>query len=33
MTNPEAAAAMNMHVKALEGLLARARKTLRQTLE
>lgn len=33
MTNPEAAAAMDMHVKALEGLLVRARKTLRHTLE
>lgn len=32
MTNPEAAAAMNMHVKALEGLLVRARKTLKQIL-
>lgn len=33
MTNPEAAAAMDMHVKALEGLLVRARKTLRGLLE
>ncbi len=33
MTNPEAAAAMQMHVKALEGLLVRARKTLRSQLE
>lgn len=32
MTNPEAAKAMGMHVKALEGLLVRARKTLRDVL-
>lgn len=33
LTNPEAAAVMELHVKALEGLLARARKTLRGLLE
>ncbi|MDX1974541.1 MAG: sigma-70 family RNA polymerase sigma factor [Rickettsiales bacterium] len=33
MTNPEAAAVMDMHVKALEGLLVRARKTLRELLD
>lgn len=33
LTNPEAAKAMDMHVKALEGLLVRARKTLRGLLE
>lgn len=32
MTNPEAAQAMGIHIKALEGLLVRARKTLRQIL-
>ncbi len=32
MTNPEAAAAMGIHVKALEGLLVRARRTLREVL-
>jgi RNA polymerase sigma-70 factor (ECF subfamily) len=32
MTNPEAASAMGIHVKALEGLLVRARKTLRTVL-
>lgn len=32
MTNPEAAAVMGIHVKALEGLLVRARKTLRTVL-
>ncbi len=32
MTNPEAAAVMGLHVKALEGLLVRARKTLREHL-
>jgi RNA polymerase sigma-70 factor (ECF subfamily) len=32
MTNPEAAQAMGIHVKALEGLLVRARKTLRTAL-
>lgn len=31
-TNPEAAKMMGMHVKALEGLLVRARKTLREKL-
>ena len=31
-TNPEAAAIMNLHLKALEGLLVRARKTLRSAL-
>lgn len=31
-TNPEAAAAMGIHVKALEGLLVRARRSLRQWL-
>lgn len=33
MTNPEAAAIMGLHIKALEGLLARARKKLKQYLE
>lgn len=33
MTNAEAAAIMGLHVKALEGLLARARKKLKQHLE
>ncbi len=33
MTNPEAASAMDMHIKALEGLLVRARKTMRGMLE
>ncbi len=33
LTNPEAAKVMDMHVKALEGLLVRARKTLRGLLE
>lgn len=33
LTNPEAAAAMDMHIKALEGLLVRARKTMRGMLE
>lgn len=32
-TNPEAAAIMGIHIKALEGLLVRARKTLRQHLQ
>lgn len=32
MTNPEAAQIMQLHVKALEGLLVRARKSLRATL-
>lgn len=32
-TNPEAAKMMGMHIKALEGLLVRARKTLRTKLE
>jgi RNA polymerase sigma-70 factor (ECF subfamily) len=32
MTNPEAAAVMGLHIKALEGLLVRARKTLRTQL-
>ena len=32
MTNPQAAEAMNLHIKALEGLLVRARKTLRTLL-
>lgn len=32
MTNPEAAKAMGIHLKALEGLLVRARKTLRTVL-
>ena len=32
MTNPQVAAAMGMNLKALEGLLVRARKALRQTL-
>ncbi len=32
-TNPEAAQIMGVHVKALEGLLVRARKLLRRTLE
>jgi len=32
MSNPEAARAMGVHVKALEGLLVRARKTLRDVL-
>lgn len=32
MTNPEAAKVMGMHLKALEGLLVRARKTLRDVL-
>lgn len=31
-TNPEAAAYMGLHLKALEGLLVRARRSLRQTL-
>lgn len=33
MTNPEAAKVMDIHVKALEGLLVRARKALRPVLE
>ncbi len=33
MTNQEAAAIMKLHVKALEGLLTRARKTLREQLD
>ncbi|HUO45005.1 MAG TPA: RNA polymerase sigma factor [Steroidobacteraceae bacterium] len=33
MTNPEAAAAMDMNVKALEGLLVRARRSLRNRLD
>jgi len=33
LTNPEAAAAMDMHIKALEGLLVRARKAMRGMLE
>lgn len=33
LTNPEAAKAMGIHVKALEGLLVRARKQLRTLLE
>jgi RNA polymerase sigma-70 factor (ECF subfamily) len=33
LTNPEAAAAMDMHVKALEGLLVRARKAMKGMLE
>lgn len=32
MTNPEAAAVMGMHIKALEGLLVRARKALKERL-
>lgn len=32
LTNPEAAKAMGIHLKALEGLLVRARKTLRAAL-
>lgn len=32
LTNPEAAQAMGIHIKALEGLLVRARKTLRIAL-
>jgi RNA polymerase sigma-70 factor (ECF subfamily) len=33
MTNPEAAKVMDIHIKALEGLLVRARKALRPVLE
>lgn len=33
LTNPEAAAAMDMHIKALEGLLVRARKSMKGMLE
>lgn len=33
MTNPEAAGIMQLHIKALEGLLVRARKQLRVTLD
>lgn len=33
MTNPEAAAAMDMHIKALEGLLVRARRAMKGMLE
>lgn len=33
LTNPEAAAAMDMHIKALEGLLVRARKAMKGMLE
>ena len=33
MTNAEAASVMEIHIKALEGLLVRARKTLRPVLE
>lgn len=33
MTNPEAAKAMDMHVKALEGLLVRARRAMKGMLE
>lgn len=33
MTNPEAAEIMQLHIKALEGLLVRARKQLRITLD
>ena len=32
LTNPQAAEAMGLHIKALEGLLVRARKALRQVL-
>lgn len=33
MTNPEAAKIMGLHIKALEGLLVRARKTLKENLK
>ncbi len=33
MTNPQAAEIMGLHIKALEGLLVRARKTLREALQ
>ncbi len=33
MTNPEAAEAMDLHIKALEGLLVRARKSMKGMLE